>query len=294
MKSKLSKRSLLAFMALVLAMSFLPVTAPSAHATNFLWVGYGIGPGSYATIQGAINVAINGDIITVADGTYCEYIDFLGKAITVQSENGPDSTIIDRGCVGYEGSAVYFDSGEGRDSVLSGFTIKNAYQIYAGGGDPGDNGAGILIQWTSPTITNCIIRDNRATGVGAGIAIAGNSVSEVASPLIEDCIITHNGFGIGWPVYGGGIAVVGPWAEPVIVNTIIENNSAQNGGGIAFITHGVPVGPGANVWMRNVIVKDNSAARAGNDHGLGGGIYAENADVKIANFTIVNNATSLL
>ena len=54
----------------------------------------------YATIQAAIAAADDGDCITVEPGTYVENIDFLGKAITVQSTDPLDpmivaSTIID-------------------------------------------------------------------------------------------------------------------------------------------------------------------------------------------------------
>ena len=54
-------------------------------------------PGDQATIQGAINVANNGDTVLVAPGTYYENINFNGKAITVTSSGGPSVTIIDGG-----------------------------------------------------------------------------------------------------------------------------------------------------------------------------------------------------
>ena len=51
-----------------------------------------------------------------------ENVDFVGKAITLKSEKGPEVTTID----GNEaGSVVLFKSGEGRDSVLCGFTLNN-------------------------------------------------------------------------------------------------------------------------------------------------------------------------
>ena len=42
-------------------------------------------PGDVSFIQRAINASIDGDIIEVSQGTYYEFIDFSGKAITVTS-----------------------------------------------------------------------------------------------------------------------------------------------------------------------------------------------------------------
>ncbi|MFB3138923.1 MAG: hypothetical protein ACE10B_06860, partial [Phycisphaerales bacterium] len=52
-------------------------------------------PGDYRTIQEAIDAAMDGDEVEVHPGTYFETIDFLGKAITVRSSDGPQVTIID-------------------------------------------------------------------------------------------------------------------------------------------------------------------------------------------------------
>src|SRR6266853_1140202 len=54
-------------------------------------------PTDYRTIQAAISAASNGDTIVVSPGTYAEHINFLGKAITVQSAQGPGGTVIDGG-----------------------------------------------------------------------------------------------------------------------------------------------------------------------------------------------------
>jgi len=61
-------------------------------------------PADFNNIQAAINDANDGDTVLVADGTYTgegnRDIDFLGKAIIVRSENGPENCIID--CQGSE------------------------------------------------------------------------------------------------------------------------------------------------------------------------------------------------
>jgi parallel beta helix pectate lyase-like protein len=111
-------------------------------------------PGDYPNIQTAIDAASDGEVVLVAAGNYTgplnKDLSFHSKAITVISDTGPEDTIID--CEG-DGRGFYFDS-EGPDSVLSGFTIRNGYIEGQGGG--------IKIENASPTITNCIIKSNKA------------------------------------------------------------------------------------------------------------------------------------
>ena len=80
------------------------------------------GPADFNKIQAAIDDANDGDVVIVADGTYSgtgnKNVDFSGRAITVQSENGPEFTIID--CEN-DGRAFYFHSSEDNNSVLQGF-----------------------------------------------------------------------------------------------------------------------------------------------------------------------------
>ncbi|MHC4574297.1 MAG: S8 family peptidase, partial [Planctomycetota bacterium] len=82
-------------------------------------------PGQYPTIQEAIDHSWEDVTIWVADGTYTgdgnRDIDFLGKAITVKSENGPNDCIID--CAGTETDphrGFYFHNGEDANSILDG------------------------------------------------------------------------------------------------------------------------------------------------------------------------------
>src|SRR5262245_6343566 len=76
-------------------------------------------PADFPTIQVAIDRSVDGDVVIVASGTYRENIDFRGKRITIQSESGPEVTIIDGG---RSGTVVRFVTREDGNSVLKGFT----------------------------------------------------------------------------------------------------------------------------------------------------------------------------
>jgi hypothetical protein len=146
--------------------SVLYITALAFTATIYV-------PDDYPLIQQAVGAAADGDTIIVKPGTYVEKVDFLGKAITVQSEQGPESTIIrlsgsDRNA---NKSVVTFKNNEDQSSILQGFTLQNGkgtnfenaqgYDVHCGGG--------ILCADSSPTILNCIVRSNEAGNRGAGM-----------------------------------------------------------------------------------------------------------------------------
>ncbi len=116
-------------------------------------------PSEFGTIQEAINFAFDGDTVIVANGTYTgpgnRDLDFMGKAITVRSENGPELCIIDcEGSVGDPHRGFIFQNAESTSSVLEGFTIIN--------GNVASSGAGILVLTSSPTVRNCIFNNNSA------------------------------------------------------------------------------------------------------------------------------------
>ena len=119
-------------------------------------------PAQYTTIGDALLVAENGDVIEIADGIYSGFgnynLNFAGKAITIQSANGPDNCIIQidqhytRGFV--------FISGETNNSILKGITFRDGYYDM-------NNGGAINCIGSSPIITECIFINNFAMYGGA-------------------------------------------------------------------------------------------------------------------------------
>jgi hypothetical protein len=122
-------------------------------------------PSQYPTIQAAIDASADGDVVIVADGTYTgtgnRDMDFGGKALTVRSEHGPASCIIDcQASSADQHRGFFFHTNETATSILDGFTIQNGYAPFA---DPClSSGGGILCHHADPTIKNCIIRGNAA------------------------------------------------------------------------------------------------------------------------------------
>lgn len=281
-------------------------------------------PDDFATIQQAIDYARTGEIVEVAPGNYSgdgnRNIDFRGKAITVRSTYGADSTTIDcSGSVGHRG--FYFHGGEGPESVLRGFTIIGATvpgsDVAQDSGSWGSSplnpvGAGIYCEFSSPVIVDCIIKEC-ATELGGGIGVVNGSPA-IIDCLIEDCragglgtagsggrgagiglirgseaSILHSQIRNNSGYYGSLGAGVYCWrSSAFLADCVISDNSAQGDvqGGGAFCG-----GSSANIEFQNCVISKNTAV-------IGGGLcagYSGDSDIErvvITNCTIANNGLS--
>jgi len=211
-------------------------------------------PDDFPSIQDAIDSAGSGDVIIVKPGIYVENIDFKGKAITVMSQKGPEYTAIkSRGICPDHSPVVTLDSGEGRDSVLSGFTIQDG-RAY--------NGSGIYCGVAcSPTIIGNIIKNN----------------------YTDCCSIPGPGS------YGGGV-YCGVSSSPLIMNNVIKLNRACSvwtwGGWTEGHGGGIFIDSNSTAVLINNLIYHNLTLT---EHPDGGGVYISSASPTLTNNTIFNN-----
>jgi len=125
---------------------------------------------AFATIQAAVDVALDGDTVMVWPGTYREDVDLKGNAITLQSAD--DAAVL----TASSAYAFSFYSGEGSNCVLRNFVIT---------GCNARDGAAIYIENAAPVLTNLTITDNRL-----GISAWGGG-----NPDIVNCILWNNADG---------------------------------------------------------------------------------------------------
>jgi len=272
-------------------------------------------PNEQPTIQAGIDAAVDGDTVLVADGTYTgvgnKNIDFKGKAITVESENGAENCIID--CEG-DGRGFYFHQSEGYTSVLSALSITNGHVFGS------DDGGGIYCYRSSPTIKDCIISSNNSDYSGGGISLSSSSAiinnciiklnkSEEdggglylssSSPEITNCTINSNiSKGIG-----GGIVCYYSSSPEIISSNIINNEAYSDGGGIYCLWSSSPNIDNCLI-QGNISRGDGGGIKCYNDssptisscniieneaYNEGGGIYCRTSSPNIAQCTISKNS----
>jgi hypothetical protein len=271
--------------------------------------------GDYPTIQSAIDDANTGDTIIVSEDRYYENIDFLGKAITVRSTNPDDANIVAATIIDgnqpsdvNKGSVVTFRSGEGNDSVLSGFTITGGTGswITLGWNPYGIRwnrcGGGVLCyNMSEPTIIKNRFINNIA-GLGGGIFVYGDPVNPNApsnpaarlkpviinNTFIDNKAVQEHGFSPpndDYPTYdhgdGGAIAAF-QGCDPNIRGNLIQQNKADMyGAGIHF-----------RQWCKGLI-EDNQIIE--NDSRLGSGVHItyDSSPVIRGNLIKSNKATTL-
>ena len=257
----------------------------SAHQTQAAMICV---PEDYATIQGAIDAAGDGDLVLVAMGTYFENIECAGKSITLQGDRGAEVTVIDGS---QSGSTVTIDGGDAVQPVIDGFTIRNGtgtWDAVTGG----VTGGGIYCLGSSYMISNCDIVENQAR-TGGGIYTRDTFSATIADCRISGNISEHNGAGV---VFGNDRHITikdclvsenssghdggGIWcnAAPGTISNcrITGNSTASDGAGITVASDSTPT-------ILNCIVDGNTG------NGYGGGMYSLISPTIVQNCTFSDN-----
>ncbi len=228
-------------------------------------------PTEYATIQSAIDAAVDGEIVEVTAGIYPENLLIFGKQIMLRAPDGPGVTTIDGGQLG---SVLAYSGTE--SAVLEGFTITNGtgrnWEILLVGGGlysvdsnlvvrdcvvQGNtlsawftSGAGIFVSRGNLTVLNCQVRQNMifgSIGLGAGIACRDSAVVVRNSTITEN---ENNGTDEFLGGVGGGMHFLN--SDPVSIRncTIAHNVATSFGTGVYWTT--------SDLTMASCIVHGNS------------------------------------
>ncbi len=174
-------------------------------------------PADQPTIQLGVNAAVDGDTVLVAPGVYTESVVVNEREITLRSEGGQESTVLD---AGGSSNGLLFSGVVGTDMVVDGFTIMAAVS----------NGV-YCLAGTGPRLANIVFADNG----GAGLR------STDADAVLEDCEFSGNSGGL-W-VSGGSVTLSG--CTFFDSDNLVEDDSGLWMTGCSFFGDGLSRGRGA-------------------------------------------------
>ncbi len=231
-----------------------------------------------ASIQTAIDRAVEGGQIRVTEGIFRERLTIDGKILFIQGGYSRDFTrVAGRTTLNAEkkGRGVLYINVP--DGLLAGFVISRGYER---------DGGGIYLFNSSPTIRDNEIRENYAIDDGGGISFyyrchglfannvvtannasanAGGIYCRESAPRIEHCAITNNEAGNG----GGAMRVRGD-SDPNLTNCVITGNTAGKEGGAILCREPRPEedDPGVpTIQISGCTIRDN---RSKGQNGRGG------------------------
>jgi hypothetical protein len=218
--------------------------SPAAPYTNWATAA--------TNIQAAVDEAVNGDVVLVANGLYTPSTDvFVSTGIVVRSANGALNTVVD----GSDLVRGFYVVGPG--AMAAGFTVIN------GNANSGEGG-GVYCD-DNATVKNCIIRGS--------VAHHGGGIYVGAGAMVTNCILSGNDATQGILPHGGAIHCAGGSAFGC---RVYDNYAGFYGGGIYCTGGGV---------VRNCEAWDNVSSSAG------GGMAIQDSGL-IENCTVVDNESN--
>lgn len=228
--------------------------AIDAAEAKVLQVCLPVGACPFASIQAAIDIAADGDVIAIGKGTYGESLQITDKALTLKGE-GPKQTMI----IGAGGRVITLACSSPRPLILRSVTISG------GGLGPGHAGAGIQNEGCNVDASDLVIDGNAACHHGcAGIGGIHNSTGQFK---LSASVVSNNA--------GGGI---GNHAEMFIKDTTVVSNSSSRIDAVAGI------GNSGSLTIRDSVITSNNASKGP------GGVY-NNGTMKITDSVISSNSS---
>ena len=231
-----------------------------------LWV-----PDDYEKIQDAINASEDGDTVRVREGIYREGLRLMGKNIWLESEEGPEVTIIES--QGWNDGIMVADNEE-PPATIRGFRVYNGYNGINIWPDinisilncilESFESIGINLNMSNSTIYNCLFI-NCETGFRAWVSWGAiyNSMFLQCGVGMRNLSVTETGLDYGWNLFwengedyhGYETIQTDVFDNPLFIegSYILDNNS-----------------PAINAGKPDIIDSDGSVS----DIGIYGGPYA--------------------
>jgi parallel beta helix pectate lyase-like protein len=256
---------------------------PLAVEAATVWEVKADGTGDVPTIQAAIDAAGLQDTVLVFPGTYTEHCIINSKVLTIRSQDGAETTILDGQ---FSGRILEINSGE---VTLLDLTIENGVKT---GIEIDNQGAGVAAFQSYLHVRNCVFQAN-AAALGGAIHVSSFSAPEgpSLSPsqiesglLIENSTFLNNiATEVGGGVHvdavpailidcsfqgnhagqlGGGIDLL--HSDQRLTRCRFTNNNAFNGGGLSWSGDGV-------LSLDGVVFENNFAQN------FGGGLWSMSA-----------------
>lgn len=261
------------------------------------------------SVQGAINVASNGDVILVKYGTYVitAHINWSGKNLKISSDDGtanswetavPDSSLCILDATGRNCRLFLFS-----DAAITSSTIISGFKMTGGDGTSHQNRGGAIYihSGSSPIIEKCWITGNVGGTDNSYGASGGGIHLQDGSPIIQRNLISGNFASTNeGSAMGGGISIftfVGSSNAIIRNNTILGNIASKKAIGFdanlfSYSGGGIYISTNFNGEISGNIIKNNVAAHRENFytgnysyHCRGGGVHIDHSN----SATIKNN-----
>jgi hypothetical protein len=235
-------------------------------------------PEDQRDLQVAIDSAPEGSTLCVGPGTYVTGLDFGGRAQRVVGREGPDVTILDAAAAF---SAVTFASGEGEDTILEGFTIRNGRAA---------QGAGVYVRDASPTLRDLVITGNGCEDAssagrceGAGVWISGGA------PVFEDVVVRGN---TQHAAVSQGAGVYVAAGAPVFTRVEVADNTQEGVAGTSFLQGAGLFVAASTPALEDVTVSGNTQTYDGSGACSidGAGVYASGVEGAWGGLVVSHNA----